>query len=344
MVELLAPAGSLEMVDTVSDSGADIVYVGALGLSRRHPQYELTHREIEEASSILKRKKIKLLVALNLEIEQNFIPVLLRKIKDYEGWGVTGVVLKFQEVMKAVHSAFPDLSIYASIGCNISTYDEMLKYKPVVSHVAMSTLIKQKEDAKRFIGYAHKAGLKAEILIHGNRCINGVGGCTLYKYFQPEYEECISTDTDGTVTRKILGNPEKGGVCYRPCLGLDTPEIRNRFEPEMLDKIKSEGNVAFTIKPQDLIEYIKAGVDVLKVQGREYPLELISQMLSTYRKIIDKFISYGDKCDFSKEEAILFEIDEKRDRERTEKTNLLHKNLLTRFNQATELQTQSPEL
>ena len=211
----------------------------------------------------------------------------------------------------------------------------MLKYKPFVSHVAMSTLVEQEEEVKRFIVSAHTAGLKAEILIHGNRCINGVGGCTLYKYFQPEYEECISTDTDGTVTRKILGNPEKGGVCYRPCLGLDTPEIRNRFEPEMLDKIKHEGNVAFTIKPQDLIEYIQAGVDVLKVQGREYALELISQMVSTYRKIIDKFANYGDKCGFSEEEAILFEIDKERDEERMEKTNLLHKNLLSRCNQAT---------
>jgi len=331
MVELLAPAGSLEMVDAVSDSGADSVYVGALGLSRRHPKYELTHREIEKASLILKNKKIKLLVALNLEIEQDAIPILLKKITDYKEWGVAGVVLKFPEVMQAVHSAFPDLSIYASIGCNISTYDEMSKYKPFVNCIAMSTLVKEKEDVKRFIDSAHKAGLKAEILIHGNRCINGVGGCTLYKYFQPEYEECITTDTDGTVRKKILGNPEKGGVCYRPCLGLDIPEVRNRFEPEMLDKIKLEGNVAFTIKPQDLIEYIKAGVDVFKVQGREYSLELISQMVSIYRKIIDKFINYGDKCDFSAEETVLFEIDKKRDKSRVEKTDLLHENLLSRF-------------
>lgn len=332
MVELLAPAGSLEMLEAVIDSGADVVYVGALGLSRRHPDYELTHEDIRQASLILNKKKVKLLVALNLEIEEDFIPTLLKKIKDYQRWGVFGVVLKFQEVMKAVRLEFPDLAIYASIGCNIATYDEMLKYKPFVNYVAMSTLIKEKKDVLKFIADARKAGLKSEMLVHGNRCINGVGGCTAFKYLQPEYEKYVTKDTDGTVRTKILGNPEKGGVCFRPCLGLDIPEIKKRIEPDMLDKIKQEGNVAFTIKPAELVEYLEAGIDILKVQGREYPIQLISRMANTYRKIIDKFITYGKKSDFSEEEQALFEIDKQRDDIRVEKTRILHKNLLVKFN------------
>lgn len=328
MVELLAPAGSLEMVEAVSCSGADAVYVGALGLSRRHPDYELTHEEIRQTSLILRRKKVKLIVALNLEIEDDSLPILLAKIKDYKSWGVSGVVLKFPNAMKAVRLAFPDFSIYASIGCNIATYKDVLKYKPFVNYVAMSTLIKEKEEVLRFINDAHRACLKAEILVHGNRCINGVGGCTLFKYLQPEYEECITKDTDGTVRKKILGNPEKGGVCYRPCLGLDIPEIKKRIEPDVLDKIKQEGNVAFTIKPSELTRYLKAGVDVLKIQGREYPIDLITKMVAVYRKIIDKFAAFKDNPDFSDEEAVLFELDKKRDEVRKEKTNFLHQSLL----------------
>ncbi len=331
MVELLAPAGSLEMVGAVADSGADAVYVGALGLSRRHPDYELTHNDIKKASQILNNKRIKLLVALNLEIEKSFLPNLFKKIKDYQRWGVFGVVLKFPETMEAVRKEFLDLPVYASIGCNISTYEEMLKYKPFVNYVAMSTLLKEKKDVLSFISDARKAGLKSEMLIHGNRCINGVGGCTLYKYLQPEYQKYITKDTDGITRTKILGNPEKGGVCFRPCLGLDIPEIKKRIEPEMLDKIKQEGNVAFTIKPDELIYYLKAGIDVLKVQGREYSIDLITKMVAVYRKIIDKFAAFGEKTDFSEEEAVLFELDKKRDAARKENTNFLHQLLLKKI-------------
>lgn len=80
MVELLAPGGSLEMVKTLIDNGADIVYVGALGLSRRHPKYELNHRDIEKASSIARKNNVKIIVAWNLDIGDDFFPSLYRKI------------------------------------------------------------------------------------------------------------------------------------------------------------------------------------------------------------------------------------------------------------------------
>lgn len=331
MVELLGPAGSLEMVQAVAESGADAVYVGALGLSRRHPIYELTHNEIRQAAELTKTRAVKLIVALNLELDPEFNQILLKKLRDYRKWGIGGVVLKFRQVMQTVHLAYPDFPIYASIGCNIANYQEMLVFKPFITYAAMSTLIERKEDILRFIQDAHQAGLKAEMLVHGNRCINGVGGCTLFKYFQPEYEQYITKDTDGTIRKKVLGNPERGGVCFRPCLGLDMPEIRKRIAPDVLSNIVKEGNVAFTIKPKDLLAYLKAGIDALKVQGREYSVRLISDMVKTYRRVIDKFYKYGVNCDVSEEEAILSALEQERNQQRQEKTKTLHDALKKKF-------------
>ena len=49
MMELLAPGGSIEMVREALAAGADSVYVGPRGWSRREAAYELSHDEVLEA-------------------------------------------------------------------------------------------------------------------------------------------------------------------------------------------------------------------------------------------------------------------------------------------------------
>ena len=48
MTELLAPGGTLEMVREAIAAGADSVYVGPLGWSRREAAYELQHDQVLE--------------------------------------------------------------------------------------------------------------------------------------------------------------------------------------------------------------------------------------------------------------------------------------------------------
>ncbi len=49
MVELLAPAGNLEMAKAAVENGANAIYVGARGWSRRRDAYELSDEKVHEA-------------------------------------------------------------------------------------------------------------------------------------------------------------------------------------------------------------------------------------------------------------------------------------------------------
>ena len=49
MAELLASGGSMEMVRAAFDNGADAVYVGATGWSRRRAEFEMDDAAIVEA-------------------------------------------------------------------------------------------------------------------------------------------------------------------------------------------------------------------------------------------------------------------------------------------------------
>jgi len=62
--------GTLEMVEKVLENGADSVFVGALGLSRRSG-YELKHDEIKKAVNIVKSYDKKIYIAMNAEIERD---------------------------------------------------------------------------------------------------------------------------------------------------------------------------------------------------------------------------------------------------------------------------------
>lgn len=327
MVKLLAPGGSLEMVEAVVNSGADAVYVGALGLSRRHPKYELSHRDIKKASAIGRKNGVEIIVAWNLEIEDVFLPFLYKKIDDYLSWGIKSIILKSSGIMEALHKKYPFLEIYASVGCNIKTYEEMLEYKKFASYVTMSTLIAKQEDVSKFTAEAHKIGFKVEVLIHGNRCIDGVGGCKIYSRFQSAFKEIVTRDTDGVIRKKIFGNPDKGGICFRPCLGININSIRKKLSQAEIAKIKKYNNPAFTLREDEVVKYIEAGVDILKIQGREYPIDVISKLVGSYRKIIDKY-SYRKRENEYNIDKTLMALESIRNTKRDKKTHMLHKELI----------------
>lgn len=287
MVELLAPGGSLEMVESVLDSGADAVYVGALGWSRRDPRYELTHKQIKKACDLTKEKERKIRVALNTEVANEEIPILLRKIEDYSEWGIEGVIAKTPDLMRDVKKQYPHLVIHASIGCNIKIKEDMQKYKEAgATQFVASTMASSYEDIERLKKEADEEGLGLELLICGNRCVGGVGGCRLYKYFADLYETRQIRDTDGTERVKIIGNPDRGGVCFRPCLDIDNPKIRERLPEAVYQTYKEQLNEAFAIS-DGIPRYIELGVKTLKIQGREYPTQLIASIVRTYREFID---------------------------------------------------------
>ena len=75
MTEILAPAGSLEMAIAAIDAGADAVYAGPKGWSRRPMESEVTDDEIQEMINYANRfdKKVKIVVITPLKNKHKLI-------------------------------------------------------------------------------------------------------------------------------------------------------------------------------------------------------------------------------------------------------------------------------
>lgn len=331
MLELLSPGGSVEMVRETLGAGADAVYVGPRGWSRRDPAYELPHHEILDAIRMAHDHGSRLRVALNADIEDGEHPVMLGKAEAYARAGVDGFIVKSEAVMGAIHARFPTITIHASVACNVRDRVAMERVKAAgATQFVASTALATFERIAVLKRTADEVGIGVELLVHSNRCVTGVGGCRLYDYFAPYFEQRVVADTDGTCRTKLIGNPDKGGVCYRPCLGTHVPAIAARFPAKVLTYLEKSNNEIYQLL-DDVPRYIALGVTTLKIQGREYPPALIAELTRIYRRLIDQTRA-GEEPGVGEAQAALRPILAERDHCRQAKTQALHDRLLGQMN------------
>jgi putative protease len=321
MTELLSPGGSLEMVREALAAGASSVYVGPRGWSRRQAAYELDHASVLEAIARAHDAGARLRVALNTDIDPADHAELMR--------GVDGFIMKSADAMRAVHGRFPEITIHASVACNIRDRASMERAKEAgATQFVASTALSSFERIAALKSVADEVGIGVELLIHSNRCITGVGGCRLYDYFAPYFEEEIVHDSDGRSRVKLIGNPDKGGVCYRPCLGNHVPEIAARFPARVLAYLETSNNEIYHLL-EDVPRYLGLGVTTLKIQGREYPASLIAELTRIYRRLIAE--TRAGQPDVATARAALGPVLAERDACRGGTTGTLHQRLIARM-------------
>jgi putative protease len=311
MVELLAPAGSLSMVETVVASGADAIYVGPRGWSRRRDRYELAEEEVREAIGIAHAGGAKMRVAINTNMQSREIPPLLQKMERFVGWGVDGAIMTDIGAIAEVHRRFPHLTIHASIGANILNDEDVRFYRSLgVSQVVADTKLTLKELASR----KEQINVGIEILIHANYCYTYLGKCWMSPYHRLER----TTDPSGKDLFK--GSPNRGGLDYRVC--LESWALYSG-DAKWEDRVALKNDAFFLV--DDIPRLIDLGVHCLKVQGREYPVPLVGEMVRFYRELINAYLAHpkGQPFDIASWRSRLAGIEADRNAARAEGTQLL---------------------
>lgn len=307
MPELLASGGTVEMSRAVLDAGADAVYVGAKGWSRRRAQYEMDDAEVIAAARYARSRGKILRVAFNTLPASREIPLFLAKAETFVDAGVSDFILTDVGMMRAVAERFPGVRIHASVGCTIVNAEDAWFYKEAGAAQVVTECRMGREELRRI---RREVGVGVEVLVHATTCYTYLGRCTMSSYARQEWRY----DEQGK--NHFLGSPNRGGLCYRVCL-TEWDQRRDDGTVEAGGVVLP--NVAYFLV-DDIPDLLDLGVDTIKIQGREYSVALVGEMVRFYRELIDSYLH--DRGSFRMEEwkERMAGIVAARDSERREKT------------------------
>ena len=281
---LLAPAGSREAVAAALDAGADAVYVGLKGWSRGGARRELAWDELIAAQREARSAGRRLQVAINTIPKPQERARLFERIPALLDLGIDEVIVNDIGILEALRRRFPGLRLTAGIGCGARTVADAAFFRDLGAHAVVLPGTVSPAEMRQIRSVR---GIAVEIMVHMVEEFVLLGKCWMpsFVHLKPSPLPADAGDTpEGAFPGlRQTGSMKRGGVgaCFRICqqpweLFATGRRVDTRLFPSR--QVSRLAAVA---------AYAEAGVDVLKLQGRSLPVELLAPLVRRYRRAID---------------------------------------------------------
>lgn len=263
-IELLAPAGNLEILKAAVDCGADAVYCGLPGFNARVNADNLGIDELIEGINYAHLRSSKVFLTANTIMSDEEFDSFYPDLEEVVEAGLDGLIVADIAAVKKLSMAFPEVKITASTQMNIFACDEFRNLKELgASRVVLPRELSTDEIAKR-VRIASRYGLECEVFAHGAVCVCVSGVCLF-----------SAMNKGGTRS----GNR---GTCAQPC--REDYTLAN-------DGLKLRDGHLLSPKDRDATDYLRSliasGVASLKIEGRMRDVSYVRSAVTSYRRLID---------------------------------------------------------
>lgn len=275
-IELLAPAGDWDCMRAAVANGADAIFFGVEKFNARARANNFRMDELPEIMGFLHSYGVKGFLTFNILVFEEELPDAKTLIDACIDAGVDAVIVQDLGLVKMIREISPDFPIHGSTQMTITSPEAVEFTKPFdIERVVLG----RENNLKQIKMIGDQAKLPMEVFVHGALCVSYSG-------------QCLTSEMWG-------GRSANRGECAQACrLPYDL----------MVDGVqKPMGDVAYLLSPKDLAalelvpELIEAGVTSFKIEGRLKSPEYVANVVSKYRKAIDRYFD-GDTTGPSTEE------------------------------------------
>ena len=288
-VELLIPAGSLEVLKTAVRYGADAVYIGGEAFGLRAKAHNFTIPDMKEGISFAHEHGCKVYLTVNVFAHNRDIEEIREYFRTLREVPVDALIISDPGVFMMAKELLSDTEIHISTQANNTNYETYRFWY----RMGAKRVVSARELSLEEIGEIRKhipEDMEIESFIHGAMCISYSGRCLLSNYF--------------------TGRDANQGACTHPCRWKYAVVEEKRPGEYLPVEEDDRGTYIFNSKDLCMVEYIpemmEAGIDSFKIEGRMKTALYVATVARTYRKAIDDYKTspelYRSNMDYYREE------------------------------------------
>ncbi len=291
-LELLAPAGDMEKLETAYYFGADACYFagkkwGLRAFSENFDNDELKHY-IEYAHKLGRKAYI----TVNIQAHNSDFDGLADYIKYLEQIGADAIIVSDAGILTLARQVAPNLTVHISTQASASNkyaakfWADAGAKRIILARELSLTEIREIRD---FL----PDEIELEAFVHGAMCISYSGRCLLSNY--------------------LTGRDSNRGACVQACRWEYFITEKSRKDTGEEYQIQQDERSTYILNSKDLcmINYLDkmadAGVTSFKIEGRMKSAYYVANVVNAYRRALD--ILEQNPADFHPDEARIAELE-----------------------------------
>jgi len=269
-VELLAPAGGWEQLRAAVHFGADAVYLASERFGMRAQAQNFSRGELPRAVAYAHEHGVKVHVTANIVMHEADIALLPGYFEALEAAGVDAMIVGDLGAMRLARTYAPHVDVHVSTQASVSNAEAALVWHELgamrivcAREMSVASIARMRDELPR--------DLELEAFVHGAMCMAYSGRCLISDY--------------------LTGRSALKGNCTQPCRWHYVLEEDKR--PGEHFPIEEDGHGSYLLNSKDLnmLAHLQglaeAGVDSVKIEGRNKKAYYVATVVGAYRRVLD---------------------------------------------------------
>lgn len=285
-MELLAPAGGMDQLKAAVAFGADAVYLAADKFGMRARAANFSMEELPSAIEYAHAADVKVHLTCNVLMMQKDIAELPAFLEAVDACGVDALIIGDAGAFLLAKTYAPHCELHVSTQASVANSEAARLWHSLGASRVVCAREMTLEDIVAMRSEVPK-DLEIEAFVHGAQCMAVSGRCLISSY--------------------LTGRSGNQGNCTQPCRWSYTLEEEKR--PGMHFPVEEDnGTFIMNAKDLDMVAHLAllrdAGVDSIKIEGRNKKAFYVAGVVGAYRRALDALAD--DRLD----DALIEELEE----------------------------------